>query len=320
MLDLAYLRRYRVLPDARWESAVALAFLGMERLTGTRVTAHGFTPPPGPVLYATNSTQKYDFLTFRGVMRRARQPVVTVTKAKSYHSRALEPVLAQTGVIPLASRGYVILVDAERVAGRRLTDAEYRACRDHLDRDAPLPQGAPFDALQARARDVLGLPFDPSRSTLRQCWRAVYAALLGEALRFARESVAAGHSVHIYPEGTVASRLGQGRVGAMMFAHALGVPVVPAGMSGCREVFRGQSMALRGGAVEVRFGEAYHPDLSALPADFRPFHPDDEDAYRPTLQRATDALMARLDGLLAPAYQHRADHPHDGSVGTRRFV
>jgi len=38
------------------------------------------------------------------VSRRARQPVVTVTKAKSYHSRAFAPVLAQTGVIPLASR------------------------------------------------------------------------------------------------------------------------------------------------------------------------------------------------------------------------
>lgn len=48
MLDLAYLRRDRVLPDARWEPAVAHAFLGMERLTGTRVTAHDFTPPSGP--------------------------------------------------------------------------------------------------------------------------------------------------------------------------------------------------------------------------------------------------------------------------------
>jgi len=73
-------------------------------------------------------------------------------------------VLAHCGVIPLAARGYVLLVDAERVAGRRLTEAEHRACRDHIDRGVPLPPGEPFDALQSRARDALGLPIGPSRA------------------------------------------------------------------------------------------------------------------------------------------------------------
>lgn len=319
MLDLAYLSRYSALPDARWESAVAAAYLGMERATGTRVTARDFVEPAGPVLYATNSTQKYDFLTFRGVTRRAGQRVVTVTKARSYHSRVMEPVLAHTGVIPLASRGYVLLMDAARVFGRRPSDEEYRACRDHLDRGTALPPAPHFDALQSTPRSVLGVPFDPSRGTLRDCWRGCYRALLGEALRFARESVAAGCSVHMYPEGTVSSRLGPGRIGAVMFAHALGVPIVPAGMSGCRAVFRGQSMALRGGDVEVRFGESYLPALDDLPAGFRAFDPDHEDAARPALQRATDDLMDRLDALLSPDCR-RADLPHDGTVGTRRFV
>ncbi len=55
-------------------------------------------------------------------------------------------MLAHCGVIPLAARGYVLLVGAERVAGRRLTEAEHRACRDHIDRGVPLPPGEPFDA------------------------------------------------------------------------------------------------------------------------------------------------------------------------------
>ena len=164
------------------------------------------------------------------------------------------------------------------------------------------------------------MPFDPATRSLREVWRAVYRALLGEALRFAREAVAAGLSIQIYPEGTVASRLGQGRIGVMLFAHALGVPVVPAGMSGCREVFRGASAALRAGTVDVRFGAPHRPDLTALPEGFRAFDPDHEDQHRAALQGATDALMTRLDALLAPAYQHRDDHLHDGTVGTRRFL
>lgn len=320
MLELDYFARYRVLPQPRWEAAVTGAFQAAEALGGARVVLHGFTAPASPVLYAPNSTQKYDFMTFRSAMQRIRQRVVTVTKAKSYHSRAAEPVLARTGVIPLASRGYVILLDAARTLGRRPTDEEYRACRDHLDRGDALPATAFFDVLQSRPRSVSGLPFDPSRSTLRVCWRDAYRALLGEALRLARESIAAGWSVQIYPEGTVASRLGRGRIGTMLFAQALGVPIVPAGMSGCREAFRGQSIVPRRGTIDVRFGEAYRPDFSGLPSSFRAFDPDDEEAHRPALQRATDDLMERLDTLLAPAYQHRADHAHDGTVGTRRFL
>jgi len=122
MLDLDYLARYRVLPDPLWEGAVAGGFGRYEDLARTRVVLHDFVPPESPVLYATNSTQKYDFMTFRSAMRRRRQRLVTVTKAKSYHSPLMEPVLARTGVIPLASRGYVILVDATSTLGRRPTE------------------------------------------------------------------------------------------------------------------------------------------------------------------------------------------------------
>jgi 1-acyl-sn-glycerol-3-phosphate acyltransferase len=320
MLDLDYLARYRVLPDPLWEGAVAGGFGRCEDLTRTRLALHDFAPPESPVLYATNSTQKYDFMTFRSAMRRRGQRIVTVTKAKSYHDRLMEPVLARTGVIPLASRGYVILADTTRTAGRRPTEEEYRACRDHLDRGAELPSTAFFDGLRTRPRSILGVPFDPATRGLREAWRAVYRALLGEALRFAREAVAAGFSIHIYPEGTVASRLGKGRVGVIQLAQALGVRVVPVGMSGCRQVFLGASAALRGGTVDLRFGAAYLPDLAALPGGFRAFDPDDEDRHRATLQGATDALMTRIDALLAPAYQHRDDHLHDGTLGTRRFL
>lgn len=320
MIDLAYLARYRILPDRRWQRAVAAAFRPMEAATRTRLVLHEFVPPASPVLYASNSSQKYDFLTFRSAMWARDLPVATITKAKNYHVAWMRPVMENTGVVPLASKGYVILRDATATLGRRLTEAEYRSLRDHLDRGGAPPDDPALHALHTRPRDVLGVGFDPAAGSLRDAWQRAYRALLGEAVRLAREAVAAGHSIHIYPEGTVSSRLSRGRVGAMMFARALGVPVVPVGLSGAREAFRGQTPLLRGGTIDFRFGPAYRPDLSALPDDFRPFDPEHERRDRDVLQRATDDLMDRIDPLLAPAYQRREGHVPDGTQGTKRFL
>ena len=320
MIDLGYLARYRILPSAPWQRAVAAAYQPLERLTRTRLIFHDFQPPPRPVIYASNSSQKYDFLTFRSAMWARDLPVATITKAKNYHVAWMRPVMENTGVVPLASKGYVILRDATAALGRRPTEDEYRALRDHLDRDEPLPDAPPFLTLRTRPRDILGRPFDPATTSLRAAWQAVYSALLGEAVRLCREAVAAGHSIHIYPEGTVSSRLSAGRIGAMMFAQSLGLPIVPVGISGAREAFRGATPLLRGGTIDFRFGAAYRPDLSDLPADFRAFDPAHERRDRDVLQRATDDLMTRINGLLAPDYQRRDDHVPDGTRGTKRFL
>jgi 1-acyl-sn-glycerol-3-phosphate acyltransferase len=177
-----------------------------------------------------------------------------------------------------------------------------------------------FERLQQAPRALMGLPFEPASRGYRAALAEVYAWSLGQTLRLAREVVGAGYSIQMYPEGTVSSRLGKGRVGAVQLAFALGLPVVPVGMSGCREVFRGQGFGLRGGEVRVRFGEAYTLPRHELPADFRAFHPDDEARHRPTLQRWTDEVMSRLDALLDAPYRHVEGFVGDGTKGTRRFL
>jgi 1-acyl-sn-glycerol-3-phosphate acyltransferase len=318
VLDRRYLEGYRVLPSRPWEAAVTGAFHAMGLLAGARVTVRDFRAPPGPVIFASNSTQKYDFMPLRQEAARLGWPLVTVTKAKNYHSRAMRPILERTGVLPLASKGYVLLVDAVGALGRRPDEAAYRHLRRHLDEGTPLPETPDFLALQRQPRTILGYPYHPSKEPLREGWRRAYRGLLGETLRLAREAAAAGHHLHIYPEGTVSSRLGPGRSGVMQLAWALGLPVVPLAMSGCRGAFRGQQPLLRGGEIELRFGEPYVPDLAALPGGFRPFDPDDEQLFRPVLQRATDELMARLDALLPAELRGASDTAaaHD----TRRFL
>jgi len=320
VIDLGYLAQYRILPSAPWQRVVAAAYQPLERLTRTRLVFHDFQPPPRPVIYASNSSQKYDFLSFRSAMWARRVPVATITKAKNYHVAWMRPVMEHTGVVPLASKGYVILRDTTAVLGRRLTEDEYRALRDHLDDDRALPETPAFVALQSTRRDILGVAFDPSHTTLRKVWQQVYQSLLGEALRLSREALHAGHSLHIYPEGTVSSRLGRGRIGAMMFAQALGAEVLPVGIGGARGAFVGQTPLVRGGDIDFRFGTAYRPDLGALPDDFRAFDPVHERRDRAVLQAATDDLMARINTLLPPELQHRPDHGPDGTRGTRRFL
>lgn len=321
MLDREFFRRYRPMPAPFWEWLGAKSWRAMERTSGTKVIFEGFdSPPKSPVIFATNSTQKFDFMPIRVELERRKIPTVTVTKGKNYHSAPMGFLLSRLGVIPLASRGYLLLVDFTALLKRRPTEDEYRALRSHVDEDTALPDGAPYDALRSTPRGLLGYRFDPSTTSYRALLHEVYASVMEQTLRLTREAVVAGAHVQIYPEGTAASRLGKGKIGTVEFAHALGLPIVPVGMSGCREAFKGSGLSLRGGTVTVRFGEAFRPDLSALPADFRPFVPDDETRHRPVLQAATDDLMKRIDALLDPPYRHLEGFTGDGTQGTKRFL
>ena len=250
---------------------------------------------------------------------------MTVAKAKNYHDPIMRFLLSRLGVVPLASKGYLLLVDFTGAIGRRPDDAEYRALRDRLERGAPWPAGEPFEALATRPRALLGHAFDPAAEPYRAFVQRVYAEEpLGETLRLAREAVAAGADVQMYPEGTVAPRLGRGRPGAVQLAWALGLPIVPVGMSGCPDAFAGDSPLLRvrpGGAaaLTIRFGRALTLPPNLLPADFRPFNAVAEATHRAALVGYTDdVLMPAIEALLDPPFR-RGEAPSPGK-GTRAFL
>jgi 1-acyl-sn-glycerol-3-phosphate acyltransferase len=321
MLDRRFFSTYVPTPAPLWRAVVGGAFRAQMRHTGTTTALDGLERlPREPALICTNSSQKYDFMPLRCDLDARGVRAVTITKGKNYHSLPFRFLLRRLGVIPLASRGYLLAVDFQSVLGRRPTEEEYRALRDHLDRGAPLPATPALDALRTRDRALLGHDLALRSRDYRVALREVYAAVMAESLRLCREAMSAGYHVQIYPEGTVSSRLGVGRPGAVQFAWALGASLVPAGMSGCREAFAGQGLGLRGGPIVVRFGEPYRLPPGALPADYRPFHPDDEAAHQPALQQHTGELMTRIDALLDPAYRRAEGLAPDGTQGVRRFL
>ena len=317
MLTPAFYPGYRVLPTA-WFSLARVLFEPMRLLSRARFVVEGLEHlPDQPAVIATNSTQRYDFVASRAALVYAGVPSVTVTKAKNYHAAAMGFVLRRTGVVPLASRGYFILADFLAVVGRRPTDPEYRALRDHLDHGAPLPGGAPFDTIAGQPRQIVGTPFDPAHGSWRETIQGMYAASMAQTVRLAAQAVAGGHHVQMYPEGTVAPTLGPGRIGAVQLALALDLPVVPVGMSGCPAFFWGQTPLLRGGTVTLRFGAPYR--LDGIAPGHQPFDPASERSHRPALQAATDDLMDRINALLDAPYQRQAG-PAPKGKGTRAFL
>lgn len=322
MLTARAFQRHRALPHPVWMPAAASALDLHERMTGTTIVAEGLERlPRDPVLLTSNSSHKYDIFPFRCLLRRAGFPTVSVCKAKYFQQPAMLWALGKVGVVPIISRGYLLVADFVAVHGRRPDEREYRAMREHLDAGAALPAGAAFDALRRRPREIVGFAFDPRAESWSAGVLRAYEQCMQETVRLARLAVSQGYHVHIYPEGTVSSRLGAGRRGAVQLARALGLSIVPVGISGCREAFSGPSSArYRGGRIVVRFGERWTQADAAIPRSYKPFDPVHERDCAPVLDEATTALMQRIDALLDPAYRHSPSHVHDGSTGVGRFL
>ena len=323
MLTPEFYADYSVLPTPWCTQLVSAVYTANTALARTRFNVVGLERlPAGPVLFATNSTQKHDFMAFRWVMLKAGLSCVTVTKAKNYHDPVMRFLLRRLGVVPLASKGYFLLLDFTQTLGRRPNDGEYRALREHLDRDVSLPPGEPFVTLCGRRRTLLEHVFDPSRESYRAFVQRLYARSLAETLRLTGDAVAGGHHVQMYPEGTVAPRLGPGRPGAVQLAWALGLPIVPAGMSGCPDAFAGDSPLLRfrGGDVTIRFGAPITLPTDFLAPDFIPFDPVHEARHRETLNAFSAAqLMPAIDALLDPPFRRVENETFVGK-GTRAFL
>lgn len=273
--------------------------------------------PRAPAIVSPNHTHKFDFLPVRGALLRHGVQLMTWIKARDYKHPAMRWILGKGGNIPLVSRGFLIASDFAAVHRRKPSEDEYRALREHIDTGAPLP-----DALEAglsSSRSIAGVDVD-LRSGYRAALRESYRVLMGESLRLARQGRDLGRHQHIYPQGATSRQLTPGHPGAVQAALALGVPIVPVGISGCREVFVGKDHPLmRGGRVIVRIGAPLTVSPTIVPEGFRSFDPDHEDRAQEALQRETDRVMEAINALCEPAYRWADDGLSDGRRGVSRF-
>jgi len=110
--------------------------------------------PRKPVLIATNSTQKFDFLPIRWALHKRGVKLVTITKAKNYHSRPVCLFLGKTGVCP--ARVARIFSDVRFQSGPRAQTERSRvprAPRSPRSRSTAARRSVVSRARLARSRD-----------------------------------------------------------------------------------------------------------------------------------------------------------------------
>jgi 1-acyl-sn-glycerol-3-phosphate acyltransferase len=83
-----------------------------------------------------------------------------------------------------------------------------------------------------------------------------------QTINLAAEQVRDGKTVLIFPEGTRGDTdtIGGFKKGGFYLAKAAGVPILPVGLRGTRDVFARNSVLVRPGKVEVHIGAAVSPD------------------------------------------------------------
>lgn len=302
-------------------------------MAGSRALAHGLFKLPrrtkieleglehlqnaGLAIIAANHTHRYDFLPLRFALDSREIYVTTWVKARDYRSPSRSLILSKMGNIPIASRGYIICADFAGEFGRPPTEEEYRQLRDHVD--VGFEADPTLHEALTRPRSIMGTTADPGQLGYAGAIRQAYYEFMLSTLEKARIARDAGRHVQIYPQGATSSQLTPGRNGAVQAAIALGLPIVPVGISGCRGVFKGPTPVSKGGLITIRFGEPIELPQDVLPAEYRPYHPDDEDTHRAVFTDWTQDVMDRIAALCDPDCRWAPDLKSDGKQGIARF-
>lgn len=275
--------------------------------------------PRGPAIFAQNHTHEFDFLPVRyALYERWGLHLVTWIKCRAFQHPLQARMLELCGNLPFASRGFLLSADFRSVYGRKPNEGEYRQIRLHWEQDTPLTSD--LQRLGSQPRNILGRVFDPTRESYRESLNEVYRQAMEATLEGGRRALTHGHCPHIYPQGTYSSRLTPGRIGLVQASLALDLPVYLVGCSGMNDCFWKDLPLQRGGLVRIRISGPHRVDRSGLGADYVPFSPGSEVAYRAVLQAKTETLMRQLNELLEGDCNFVEGFAFDGKEGVGRFL
>jgi 1-acyl-sn-glycerol-3-phosphate acyltransferase len=329
MLDLARMERITLSANPRFQKLVAYALLtpNYQLPPRVRIEVEGLERlPEGPVLFAMNHTDRYNYWPFQyALWRRAGRFTAAWVKGKYYEHPALGWFMERVNSIPTVSRGYLITKDFAAALGRKPSDEEYRALRRWVDEgvDPGEDVRASLGALLTAPRDVVGRPFDPAAGTWPAYIDRLFAAFMARFLSLHEDAFAKGLDVLVFPQGTRSVRLSKGHIGLAEIALHFRRTVVPVGCSGSDKVYPGGSPWAKGGRIVYRIGDPITFDAMApwhVPEPFVPFDRDPEVRWRDRFQGLVDHVMERICALVDEPYRWSEDRRSDGTEGTRRFV
>ena len=133
-MSWGFVRDYDILPRPGWVEFLRRVTTPLMRARGVTVAYEGLEHVPSkPSLMVGNSTHRYEVVLLRWALDRRGIGVVIASKGKNYHAPWMRHFCVVAGSLPLVSRGYILTMDFLHVHGRRPTEEEYRALRDHGD-------------------------------------------------------------------------------------------------------------------------------------------------------------------------------------------
>jgi 1-acyl-sn-glycerol-3-phosphate acyltransferase len=334
MLDLPRLKRIRLM-----KRPIGQVFFGhtvlapnYNLLPGVDIRIEGIEKiPKGPVIYAMNHTDRFNYFPFMYRMWKLKDRFITVwVKGKYYEGPLVGTFMELTSNLPTVSRGYIITKDFTLTMGRRPKQDEYDALRDLVNKEAAPDQDAstvdvsavPRELLETR-RDILGVEFDPSECSYSVAINRVFTAMMAEFVRLNERSFDLGLDLLVFPQGTRSIRLPRGRIGMMEVALRYKKTIVPIGCNGCDHIYTGSLPIGKSGTIVYRIGDPIrYEDLSEfhIDEDYAPFSAEAEHKHRDKFQGAVDLVMERINDLLDPEYQFSDDLQSTGVRGTSRFI
>lgn len=335
MLDLRRMERISVTARPFFQKVVAglLLMPNYYMPPRVRITLEGAENlPDGPVIYAMNHTDMYNYWPFQlKLWRQLDRFTATWVKGKYYENPLMGRFMEACNTIPAVSRGYLITRDFIATMHRRPAPWEYRVLRELVeahadlerDPDAPLDTtGIPRPILEC-ARDMLGRPFEPSRESYPEALNALTARMNERFVELNEQCFAKGLDLIIFPQGTRSVALSRGHIGLSQIALKYKRTVVPVGCNGSDLCYRSASPVASPGQIVYRIGKPlpyedmaqYHVDT-----DYMPFTAEAEREHRQKFQGYVDHVMDRINELLDPCYQYGESLESDGVQGSRRFV
>lgn len=306
-------------------------------LRRTKIELEGVENIPGdrPVIFAMNHTDRYNYWPFQyRLWRQLNQFTTTWVKGKYYNQAALRTFMIKTNNLAVPSRGYLITADAAQVLGQPPKDKTYRLIRSAIDaqstdivalREEAAEAGvlAELSTLIDTPRNMLGFDFHPQRQNYLEAQRDLFQQLMEKFVELNEQAFGLGLNIIVFPEGTRAVRLQEGKPGLAQMALRMKATVVPVGSNGSDRAYPGNSPLSKGGHLIYRIGKPLTPDGELkefqIQEHFTPFTHEAEEKFGEKFQGMTDLVMSRIEELLDE--RHRpAEGEEGGTKGASRFL
>jgi 1-acyl-sn-glycerol-3-phosphate acyltransferase len=316
MIDQKRLDRIRPSANPLAQKIIGGLFLGSNfMLSKTEIVVEGAERLRGlgGAVLTMNHTDRYNYWPLQyWLWRNGYGHVATWVKGKYYENPAVGMFMDLTNNIPIPSKGYVLSKDFDLRLGRKPTEPEYEALKEHV--------AGKLSASEARAR-APGLSAFLERDDYPAELEARFSRMMERVVEINREALRSGLNILVFPQGTRSIRLTAGHAGAAQIILDTSATVVPIGCNGSDRLYPGNSPWSRGGRVVYRVGQPLTAsgELSRFKID-EPFVPFTDSARKHSAKFAalTELVMERIEALLDPEY--RFDPNAKLTRGADRFL